>query len=169
MLILNEKNEILDTDGIEKSCHFSVLSFKDYKSPDFYFDHLSTHIDYFESASISLGIGPYNIVMPLPWSILCTDFETVESIPLHELSGREYHVFAVNPIDGYMPSYLPLRVGMIYRNTTWTCPPVGDKDMLVVPLGYEKARDERVVERGPICAIFSPSKLEVSKHISEIW
>jgi hypothetical protein len=169
MLILNDENNILNTDEIEKSCYFSVLSFKDYKNPDFFFDHLNSHIEYFESASVVLEIGPYSIVMPLPWSILCTDYENVESIPLYEICGREYQVFTINPISGYMPRYYPLKLGTIYKNTTWTCPTVNDKDMLVVPLGRERMKEDQQVDRGPVCAIFSPSKMEINKQISDIW
>lgn len=169
MYILSEKNTIIDTDVVEKRFHFSVLSFKDYKNPDFYFENPS-QLEHFESASICLEIGPYKLVMPLHWSILVTDYDQVESLPLYEICGRDYQVFAMNPIDGYMPRYLPLKTGAIYRNTNWTSPPVSDKDMLVVPLGYEIQKDDdQRAAPGPICAIFSPSKLEISKSISEIW
>lgn len=165
MLILNETNEVLDTDTLSHDCHYSVLRLKDPKNPDFFFEHL-TQIEEFSSASVSLNIGPFNIVMPIHWSVLCSDLEYVQTIPLYEISGREYQVFCLNPLDGFMPNYLRLKAGNIFRNTTWSCPPMEDKDMLVVPLGRIERQE---VERGPLCAIFSPNRIDITRPISDIW
>lgn len=165
--LLSENNNVLYTDTISHVCHYSVLNFKDQDSPDFFFNEL-TQIEEFSSASIILTIGPFEIVMPIHWSILCSDLEYVQSIPLYEISGRDYSVFTVNPIDGYMPNYFRLRTGEIFSNTTWSCPPMEDKEMLVVPLGKIERYDDGV-ERGPACAIFSSSKIDISRPISDIW
>lgn len=147
---------------------YSILSFKEYKNPDFFFEQMH-YLEEFNSASITLQIGQYyEIIMPLHWSILCTDMESVQSIPLYEVSGREFAVFCLNPLDGYSPQFHPLRTSTIYPNTTWTAPPVGEKDMLVVPLG-ENQRIGQGIKRGPVCAMFSPSKFEVNRPISDIW
>ncbi len=170
MLVLTANNEAKNTDNFElnKEVHCSVLSFRDYKNPDFFFE-AAHELEEFSSASITLRIGDYTVVMPFFWSILCTDYEYVQSIPLYEVSGRDFTIFCLNPIDGYMPQFLPLRLGTIYPNTTWTSPLVGDKDMLVVPLGEIFRPDPDAIKRGPICAIFSSSKIEINKPIADIW
>lgn len=171
MLILNEQNQKLNTDIINQECHYSVLSFKDFRHPDFYFEKL-TQIEEFSSASIRLEIGEapnmFTIVVPFHWSVLCSDMEYVQSIPLHEVNGRNYPLFCLNPIDGYMPYYLKMRPREILPNVTWTCPPIDDRNMLVVPLGLIQ-RPEDTIERGPVCAIFSPNRIDVNRPISDIW
>lgn len=170
MLILNEQNQKLNTDVINSECFYSVLSFADFKNPDFYFEKL-TQIEEFSSASIKLEIGQapnvFELIVPFHWSILCSDMEYVQAIPLHEVRGRNFSVFCLNPIDGYMPYYLKLRTRDIYPNTVWTCPPVDDKNMLVVPLGTVD-RNDLTVQKGPICAMFTPNRIDVNRPISDL-
>lgn len=198
MLIITAENEVQDTDHLNDHYNYGVLSFKDYKCPDFFFPRIE-YLEEFNSASITLHIGKFEAVMPLHWSILCTDLENVQSIPLYEAAGRDFAVFCLNPIDGFMPEFHPLRTGTIFPSTTWMAPPMADKDMLVVPLGRTTkssaaitAEARRMVNstevvteagpevkapevevqrgvKGPICAMFSPSKLEINKPISDIW
>jgi hypothetical protein len=173
MRILSSENTIEDTDVLSKTVHYSVLSFRDYKNPDFYMEKLRC-VDEVESASISIEIGPFKLVMPFSWSIVITDFDILECIPLSDVIGKSFPVFCMNPIDGYLASFHSIRTGMFFAKTTWTAPPMGEKDMLVIPLGFE-ARRERLnregvhVEVGPICAIFSPTKMEINKQIADIW
>lgn len=165
MLILTENNKVVNTDTLDREAHYGVLSFKDYKNPDFFFPRINRVIEQFSSASVTLHIGPHTVVMPILWSILCSDYDTVENIPLHDFGGKNYSVLCVNPIDGYMPTFYPLRMGEIYPNTVWTAPQIGDKDMLVVPLGP----NTKMPDRGPECAIFSASKMDVNKPLSDIF
>ena len=172
MLILSPSNKVINTDLLTEHSdefNYGVLSFKDYKNPDFYFDRKIEYLEEFASASITLRIGQFETVMPMHWSILCTDLEYVQTVPLQEVSARDFTVFCLNPIDGYKPEYEILKTGMIFPQTTWTCPPIADKDMLVVPLGKQDVSPDSDVTRGPLCAIFSPNKIEVYKEISEIW
>lgn len=170
MFVLDENNKNINTDYIEEEFFYSVLSFKVYNSPDFYFKK-ATHLESFSSPSIQLKIGQFGLVMPLHWWILCTDMETVESIPLSETMGRDYNVLCINPIDSFIPNFYKLKTKTIFPNTTWTIPPIEDKDLLVVPLGVIERNNTREenVNKGPICAIFSPNKIEISKQISDIW
>jgi hypothetical protein len=178
MLILNEVNKVINTDTLNQEVHYSVLSFKDFRNPDFFFDKL-VQIEEFSSPSVALEIGPFKMVMPLHWSVLCSDREHIQAIPLHDIAGIGYEAFCLNPIDGYIPSYLRIRLREIFPNSVWTCPPIDERNMLVVPLGMiERTIDpiapadrvnEEPIERGPICAIFSPNRIDVSRPISDIW
>jgi len=168
MKILSETNEVLDTDLVDDEfVYYSVLSFRDYRCPDFFFEK-TCFLEEWNSASMTLHIGDSNVVMPMHWSVLCTDLEYVQSVPLYETAGRDYTVFCVNPIDGYMPEFRTLKTSSIFPNTTWTAPPISEKDMLVVPIGTTGGQG-RTLERGPICAIFAPSKIEIYKPVSDIW
>lgn len=163
MLILDENNQIRDTDVISETCHYSVLRFKDPKNPDFYFEELP-HVEEFTSHTMKMQIGPHTVFVPFHWSILCSDMEYIQSIPLYEFSGRDFTAFCINPVDGYMPHYMRVRILEIFSPNTWSCPPIHDKDMLVVPVGYEG----KYVDRGPLCAILSPHKLDINRPISDI-
>ena len=88
----------------------------------------------------------------------------VEEIPLYEFSGRVFNAFSVNPIDGYFPHYPPVRIVEIYSNTTWSCPPIKDKEMLVVPIGPSVEGETK----GPMCVILSPNKLDINRPLSDI-
>jgi len=192
MLILTAENTVLDTRTMKvgDEVHHGVLSFQDHQNPDFYFNVVE-FLEEFSSASITLRIGEYEVVMPLHWSILCTDMEYLQSIPLWEVGGKHFPVFCLNPIDGYQPEFLRLRTSTIFPQNTWTAPQLNDKDLLVVPLGEHQnpmgttivEKDEVLTEtsslfidqkrkksnKGPLCAFFSASKFEVYKPVGDIW
>jgi hypothetical protein len=47
-----------------------------------------------------------------------------------------------------------------------------NKDMLVVPLGHGRERQDRdgkPIVTGPICVVLSPTKMELSKDLSDLW
>lgn len=162
MLILSNENEILNTDQINEDCYYSVLRFKDSKNPDFYFEHL-TAIEEFTSVTMKIEIGAHTLFVPFHWSILCSDFEYVQTIPLYEFNGYDFNAFCMNPIDGYLAHYPTIRMVEVFpQPTTWSAPPIQDKDMLVVPIG------ESENGKGPLCAILSPHKLDINRSISDI-
>jgi hypothetical protein len=163
MLILNNENNVLDTDKISESCHYSVLRFKDIKNPDFYFEELN-HVEEFTSHTIKIEIDGQPVFVPFHWSILCSDLEYIQTIPLYEFSGRQFQAFCMNPIDGFLPHYPTIRIIEIFQNITWSCPPMKDKDMLVVPIGDNPQGGEK----GPLCAIMSPHKLDICRPLSDI-
>ena len=165
MQILDENNQIKDTDRLSESCHYSVLRFKDPKEPDFYFDEL-TYVEEFPSCTIKLLIGENEVFVPFHWSILCSDMEYIQTIPFAEFSGRNFHAFCMNPIDGFLPHYPQIRIVDIFKNTTWSCPPINDKDMLVVPIGPNPSKN--VSDKGPMCAIMGPHKLDINRSLADI-
>ena len=171
MLVLTADNEVLNTDAMSTGdeVYHSVLKLEDPAHPDFYFDVIE-YLDEFSSASVTLKIGDHEIVMPLHWSILCTDMEYVHSIPLYDLMGRNFPAFCLNPIDGFAPEFLRVRSSTIFPQANWTAPQMHDKNLLVVPLGEQpRGNDRMAVQRGPICAMFSASKVEVYRAIGDIW
>ena len=172
MLILSEKNTVLDLDVINTETYYSVLSFRDYKNPDFQCEPLS-RIEFIESSAVTLQIGSYNLVMPFVWNILVTDFDNLECIPLIDAMGKDLSVFCMNPLDGYSIHCLPMRTRGVFERHVWTIPELGEKDMLVVPLTPHRMvktdNTGRQMQSGPLCAIFSPIRIEVNKSIADIW
>lgn len=170
MLILTAENEILNTDSMKvgDKVHHSILSLQDPSNSDFYFNIIE-FLDEFSSAAVTLRIGDHEIVMPLHWSVICTDLEYLHSIPLYDLGGRNFPAFCLNPIDGFQPDFLRVRQGTIFPLANWTAPQMNDKDLLVVPLGPTNRPNIEGSKRGPICAIFSASKVEIYKPIGDIW
>lgn len=177
MKILNADNKIMDTDLISNKAEFyySVLSFRDYKNPDFFFErNKGSDIVEMESASIALRIGNFSLVMPIIWSIIVTDNENLECVPLYEAQPRNLNVFLLNPVNGFISRFHPLQSGMIYPVSNWSMPNLKEKEMLVVPLGHDPMhrrmdREGNPLEVGPVCAIFSPTKMDISKAIADIW
>lgn len=173
MKILTHENRVVDTDT-ERSpdLHFGVLSFKDWKSPDFFFERATNGFEQIECSSAILMVGTYTLVVPFPWCILVTDFETVDCLPVENLLLSSMPGFCLNPIDGYRVEFLKVKIKMLYPNGSFVIPVLGNKDMLVVPLTHERRkadRDGKIVDAGPICVILSPSKMELSKPISDLF
>lgn len=163
MLILDENNRVLDTHKIDKSCRFSVLRLKDPKNPDFFFEKLDV-IEEFTSHTMQVKVGQFDLYVPFHWSILCMDNEYVQTMPLYEFNGRDFTAFCLNPIDGFMPYNLPVRLEDVYPPSTWSAPPINDKDLLCVPIGTPR----EAKHKGPLCVYLSPHKLDISKHIADI-
>lgn len=171
MKILTNENKVIDTDVVRTELHYSVLSFKDYKNPDFFFEK-TTAYEQIECASASIMVGDFSLVVPFPWCIMVTDFETVDCLPIDNLLGKSMPAFCLNPIDGYRAEFLKVKLKMIYPSGTFVIPVLGNKDMLVVPVGYGRPKvnpEGEEIDTGPICVILSPTKMELSKPISDIF
>jgi hypothetical protein len=178
MIVLNEMNELVNTDFVNESFHFGVLSFSDFSNPDFMFRE-TTHLMVYNAAGISLELGlgkdMQRIVVPLHWWILCAELDEVQTIPLTDLNRTDHKAFCFNPINGYRPEYLNLRVATgtptIYPNANWTSPPVGERDLVLIPLGkVSTGRPNAKGEvPGPLCAMFSTNKFEVSGDAANLW
>lgn len=174
MKVLSDENKIIDIDVIRHGFHYSILSFKDFKNPDFYFEPV-TGLELIECSSASLTIGEFNLMVPIPWCILVIDYDLglIECLPIIDLLGKKIFAFGINPIDGFRIEYPEIKLNMIYQSMSFLIPTLSNKDMLTVPLGYKEKKkldkdgNEKTV--GPLCVILSPSKLEVNRHISDIW
>lgn len=162
MLVLNSDNNILNTDRVDQEYDYAVLRFRDPKDIDFHFEPADA-VEEFTSVTMKIEIGEHTLFVPFHWSILCSDYEYVQTIPLYEFNGYDFNAFCLNPIDGYLAHYPPIRMIEVFpQQTTWSAPPMQDKDMLVVPIG------EPENGKGPLCAILSPHKLDINKSIADI-
>lgn len=160
MQILNEYNRAINTDQItdHSETYYCFLDLVKPKAPDYRFEPL-VFVETYQAASAVLEIGPYTVVLPFKWSILITDMDQAEVVPIEDLDGADFKVFCINPINGYIPKTLPVRVVELHKNATWTCPPMNKNKMLVVPIGYERDHDGSKKEE-PLCIIVGEQRLK---------
>ena len=172
MIVLNETNKPVNTDFVNDAFHYGVLTFEDFRNPDFMFRKTS-HLMVYNAAGISLEITVgkvvQKIVVPLHWWVLCAELDEVQTMPLTDLNRIDHKAFCFNPICGYRPEQLNLRVATgtpaIYPSANWTSPPVGEKDLILIPVGGT----ENHPNGGPLCLMFSTNKFEVSRNAAELW
>lgn len=103
--------------------------------------------------------------MPLDWSVVISDknFGYMEIIELKHLNARDFQVFALNPINGYMPSFYDIEIDNIYPDISWNMPRLKHGHILTVPLNDGP---------DPPCAFFVkdtnklPENLDITKVFS---
>ena len=119
-------------------------------------------LDQFPRPSADLQIGKYRIQMPLDWSIVIADkhLGNMEIIELKHLNDRDFEVFVLNPINGYIPSFLDITIQNVFPDVSWNIPKLKRGHILAVPLTEGPAAP---------CAFFIkdvnklPDNLDISK------
>ena len=140
---------------------YCVLDYSNQSDVDYYFMPL-IFLESFNSPCVDLKIGPYNIQMPLDWSVIIGDINLgdLEVMQLIYLNDKDFDVFTFNPISGYMPSYLKLEIINIWPDVKWYFPKLKNGHILAVPL-EDKPQ--------PLCALFLkdvgkiPENLDIRK------
>jgi hypothetical protein len=143
---------------------YFVLDYGNQDDVDFYAIPLF-FLDVFSRPAADLKIGPYRITMPLDWSVVITDrdFGYLEVIELAKLNDREFDVFALNPIAGYLPEFYDISIQNIFPDFSWNMPRLKFGHLLVVPLSDKP---------NPPCALFVkdtnklPDILDITKVFS---
>jgi len=143
---------------------YCVLDYSNQADVDFYFIPL-IFLDVFPRPAADLQIGKYRIQMPLDWSIIICDkhLGNMEIIELKHLNDRDFEVFALNPINGYMPQFLEITIQNVFPDVTWNIPKLKRGHILAVPLHDGP---------NPPCAFFVketnklPDGLDISKIFS---
>lgn len=164
MKILTPDNVGFDMNDIPNEIddiRYGVLDYSDKDDVDYYFMPL-IFLDNFPRPAADLQLGPYRIQMPLDWSIMIVDKDSgaIEILELKSINDREFDAWGFNPINGYMPSFLPINVLNIYPDVNWFFPKLKYGHILAVPL-----------EDGPspVCAYFVkdinklPDVLDITK------
>jgi hypothetical protein len=164
--ILTENNITYDLVNIpspDKDIRYCVLDYSDQNNVDYYFMPL-VFLESFNSPCVDIKIGPYNIQMPLDWSIVIGDINIgeLEVMPLIYLNDKDFDIFTFNPISGYMPKYLKFEIINIWMDVKWYFPKLKNGHFLAVPLSTGTA---------PLCALFIKdiSKVPESLDIRKIF
>jgi len=151
MRILTLENRAFDLnelpEEVDEGARFSVLDNSTPAEPDFFFMPL-IFLESFNSPAILMKIGKDEIQMPLDWSILVGDSECgsdPEVLPLTSINERGFEAFAMNPVKGYRPEFLPIEIINIYQDVRWYFPKMKNGQLLTVPLNDNE---------NPHCAYF---------------
>jgi hypothetical protein len=151
-------NQVPDPD---QDLRFGVLDYSNQNDVDYFFLPL-VFLESFNSPCVDLKIGNYNIQMPLDWSVVIGDINSgeLEIMPLIYLNDKDFDVFALNPISGYLPSFLKLEIINIWPDVKWYFPKLKNSHLLAVPLSDGPE---------PLCAFFVkemaklPEQLDIRK------
>jgi hypothetical protein len=114
---------------------YCVLDYSDSQHPDYYWFPL-VFLDIFHSPCADIRIGPYNIQMPLDWSIVVGDRHggELEVMRLIDLNDKDFDAFAINPIRGYMPDFLRIEIVNVFSDVKWYFPRLKNGHLLALPL-----------------------------------
>lgn len=167
MRILTPENHHFDMAEVPQEVEDLRYCVLDYSNPneiDFYFIPL-VFLDVFPRPAADLRIGKYRIQMPLDWSVVIADKNLghMEIIDLKHLNDRDFEVFCLNPVNGYIPEFHEISIENVYPDVTWSIPRLRFGHILAVPL-----RDGP----SPPCAFFVretqrlPESLDISKVFS---
>lgn len=166
MRILTNQNKSYNINQIPEKVDdlsYCVLDYSNQAEVDYYFLPL-IFLESFYSPCIDIKIGNYNIQMPLDWSVIIGDMNLgdLEIMPLVYLMDKDFDVFCLNPISGYMPKFQKLEIINTWPDIKWYFPKLKQGHLLAVPLSDEEK---------PLCCFFAkeinklPDNLDIRKLV----
>jgi hypothetical protein len=122
-----------------RDLRYCVLDYTDVNNVDYMFIPL-LFLESFNMPAVDLRIGEFRVQMPMDWSIVIGDKNSgeLEIIELKKLNDRPFQTFAINPISGYMPSFLDIEIINVFPDVKWYFPKLKFGHLLAVPLNTEK-------------------------------
>ena len=152
MLILTEENKSYNLDCIPdqvEDIRYCVLDCSNAADMDFYWLPL-IFLESFNAPAVVLDIGPFQLQMPLDWSILVCDdnYSDMEVMPLTQLNDRGFHTITFNPLEHMVPVSYEVNISNIYADVKWFFPKLKNGNVLTMPLaqGVTPARSLFVKE-----------------------
>lgn len=180
MRILTTDNKPFELNQIVQNIndlYYAAIDANDAKSPDFMFHKLYMFTSY-EHPSVELQIGEFAVEVPLNWKILTghPDEGLLELVNIEDLLGFEYKAFVSNPLHGFVPSFLDIKIKKAYpSNTRWFVPKLEKKNILAIPIGEESNWKDYVIDRktnetkkAPLCAYFIDD-IDPMKNVIEVY
>jgi hypothetical protein len=158
--ILTTSNQAFDLNQLPEHVEdmgYCVLDYSDQHNVDYYWPPL-VFLDIFNAPCADIRIGSYNIQMPLNWSVVVGDKHggELETIKLVDVMHKDFTVFVFNPINGYMPDFLPIEIENVFADVKWCFPKLKSANFLAVPLHNLPQ---------PLCAFFIQ---DVSKNVDQL-
>jgi hypothetical protein len=149
MLILTEENKSYNLDCIPdevEDIRYCVLDCSNSADMDFYWLPL-IFLESFNAPAVVLDIGPYQLQMPLDWSILVCDdnYSDMEVMPLTQLNDRGFHAITFNPLEHMVPVSYEVNISNIYADVKWFFPKLKNGNVLTMPLAQGVK---------PVCSLF---------------
>jgi len=135
---LTEENQSFNLDCVPEEnvdVRYCVLDCSNPKDIDFYWLPL-IFLESFNAPAVVLDIGPYQIQMPLDWSILVCDdnYSDMEVMPLTQLNDRGFHSITFNPLEHMVPLSYEVTISNIYADVKWYFPKLKNGNVLTMPL-----------------------------------
>lgn len=145
MLILTNENKTIDLNLIGnkiKDIRFSVFDYSTPKDPDYFFKPL-VFLESFNDCCLEFSIGKYRIRLPKDWAVVMADPEMgeVELISVEEINNRDFHAFVFNPLTGFYPKFLPVKLEDLFLDVRWVFPKLEHHNFLVMPLSNDPNPD----------------------------
>lgn len=125
-----------DVPDVVEDMRYCVLDYTDPKNVDYVFIPLM-FLESFNKSAVDLKIGPYRLQMPSDWSVVIGDKNSgeLEVLSLKQLNDRQFDVFSLNPIRGYMPEFFDIEIVNVFPDVKWYFPKLKYGHVLAVPLG----------------------------------
>ena len=141
MDFLDEMGEIRSTkDTFEgQKPTYCILSFERNRSPDYFWKPLTT-VEEFDDAAAVIEIGTSKVVVPFRWSIMTCELDMAMFTSIEDCVGKTPELFSYNPLNGYMPDRLSMRVDNILPNYPFRTPKIEKNGLLVLPIRGAKNR-----------------------------
>ena len=160
MRILTVDNTVYEIDQVPDQIddiRFSVFDTTDPDFMDYYFLPL-IFLESFYAPAICLQIGPYNLQMPMDWSIAITDEDLsgIEVIPLTSLNNRGFLTVTLNPLSGSLLQAEEIKITNIFQDVKWFFPKLKNGHMLLAPLDSKP---------NPSCAMFVKEANKIPNEI----
>lgn len=141
MQFLTVDNTLCDTDALPELItegvpdRFCVLDYSNVEDVDFRFPAL-VFLDEFTRQSAVLSVGRYRVTVPMDWSIVVGDVNSgeLEIVEIKDIGNRGFTAFCYNPITGYIPSFLDLRLVGQAGDLPWTVPKLVKTHLLALPI-----------------------------------
>lgn len=135
---MTEENQSFNLDCVPEEnvdVRYCVLDCSNPKDIDFYWLPL-IFLESFNAPAVVLDIGPYQIQMPLDWSILVCDdnYSDMEVMPLTQLNDRGFHSITFNPLEHMVPLSYEVTISNIYADVKWYFPKLKNGNVLTMPL-----------------------------------
>jgi hypothetical protein len=166
MLILDENNNPIETDrlGDKTDVYYCTLDLKKPKNPDYKWQPL-VFLDTYTAAGAVISVGNTEVTLPYHWSLITVCQDQAELIPIKKISGRGITAFGFNPLDGFMPEWLPIRITDTPENSSWSSPIFEKTEMLVIPIETDNG------DRGPRCIIAGEPRTRMpdSLDLALLW
>jgi len=166
MKILTVDNQVYDLDFVPEEIddiRYAVLDYSNKSNIDYLFQPL-IFLDIFTSPAALLRIGKYQVKLPIDWSIIICEPEAGEPeiIPLTSINDRGFKAFVFNPLTGFIPEFLEVRIENIYNEVKWYTPKLRQANFLAIPIENKD---------NPRCCYFIKDTNKVPEILdaSELW
>lgn len=128
-------DEVSNPEANVEDLRYNVLDYSDTKNIDYVFIPM-LFLESFNAPAVNLSIGPYNIQMPMDWSVLIADKNSgeVEVIELKKINDRTFKIFSLNPVTGFMPEFYDISITNVFPDVKWYFPKLKYGHILTVPL-----------------------------------